>query len=210
MAEAFCALHDRVFSPVEQATLREHRRRLLARARGRVLDLGGGTGDHLRHYRADRVTEVDVAGPDPVLRPLLGRRLATSPVPVHLVNRPVADLAPAYDTIVCQFVLCALADPGPVLAVLLDLLEPDEGRLLFLEHAPPAPGRSVVTTLARPLWRSLTAGCDLGRDVPAELRRAGFIVTDLERFTMRTVQLPIRSCVAGVARRRRTGEAGIR
>ncbi len=210
MAEAFPALHDRAFSPVEQATLREHRRRLLDRARGRVLELGGGSGDHLRHYPADRVVAVDVAGPDPVLLSLLARRAAASPVPVQVLARPLADLAGPYDTIVCQLVLCAVPRPAATLAVLLDLLEPGEGRLLFLEHAPPVPGRSVITSLARPWWRSLTAGCDLARDVPAELRRAGFIVTDVERFTMRTLQIPIRSCVTGVARRRRTVEAGTR
>ena len=46
----FSALYDRAFEATEEAGLREMRRELLAGARGRVLELGAGTGLNLDLY----------------------------------------------------------------------------------------------------------------------------------------------------------------
>ncbi len=64
---------------------------------------------------------------------------------------------------------------------------------------PPA----LTTELSRPLWRLLGAGFVPGRDLPGALRRCGFSVLSLERFGLPTLTLPLRSCVAGMARRQR-------
>ena len=54
---AFSALYDRGFKATEEAGLREMRRELLAGARGRVLELGAGTGVNLELYpRGGRAT----------------------------------------------------------------------------------------------------------------------------------------------------------
>src|SRR5687767_7377066 len=58
------ALYDPIMGLVDRAGLAERRRRLLAEARGRVLEVGGGTGLNLRHYRAGDVESVLVLEPD--------------------------------------------------------------------------------------------------------------------------------------------------
>src|SRR4051812_45892768 len=73
----FALVYDPSLSLGELAGLRRRRRRLLAGARGRVVELGAGTGLNLRHY-TDGVDELIVVEPDPAMRRRLARRLRRS------------------------------------------------------------------------------------------------------------------------------------
>src|SRR5918912_780473 len=67
----FAALYDLICASKERRWMGGRRRRLLAGARGAVLEIGGGTGANLAHYRdVDRVV---VAEPDPFMRRRLGQ-----------------------------------------------------------------------------------------------------------------------------------------
>jgi hypothetical protein len=60
------ALYDRVLGRSEDAGLAAYRGQLLAGARGRVLEVGAGTGLNLNHYPPQvelTLTEPDIARP---------------------------------------------------------------------------------------------------------------------------------------------------
>jgi SAM-dependent methyltransferase len=196
----FRAVHERVLTPYELALLQRRRRQLLAHGRGTVVDLGGGSGGHLGWYPST-VERVVVVGPDPFTRGALERRAAQCRVPVTLAESPeAAGLGDgSADTVVSQLVLCAVDDLADLLASVRRLLAP-EGRLLFLEHVPPRGEPGLARALARPLWRQVAAGCDLTLDLPAAVRRAGFTIVNLERFSVPTLTVPLRWCAFGVAR----------
>ena len=201
MPFGYSAIHERVQSPLEIAAARPVRERLLSHAHGAVVELGGGTGDHLDLYRPDAVSTVTVIGPDPWTRPVLDRRARDASVPVTVVDGPFpAGMSNgSIDTAVMSLLLCALPDRHGLLVEVRRLLR-EGGLLLFVEHTPTRLARGLVGDLMSPLWRAATTGCDLQSDPLAAVRGAGFLITDLERFTMPTFQLPIRSCVAGIAR----------
>ena len=75
----------------------------------------------------------------------------------------------------------------------------DGRRVAFVEHVG-RPGR--LGRLER-AWGDVVArvpgGCHVGRDVVAAFRRHGFVITDLERFTMPTLVPVLRSWVSGLA-----------
>lgn len=180
----FAALYDGVMSRAESGPLGRLRAHLVGRAKGRVLDVGAGTGANLIHLPAG-LDSVVVAEPDGPMRRRLERRLedAAVPVPVEVVSGGVPGLDfedGSFDTILCTLVLCSVAEPTAALAELRRLLAP-EGRLLFLEHVvvPGTVGR--LQRLAAPAWQHLAAGCRLDRDTIASLRAAGFVVADCER-----------------------------
>ena len=62
------------------------RERLVARAFGRVVEVGGGTGEHLRLYSPKDVERVTVVGPDVWTRSMVERRAQAAAVPVDLVD----------------------------------------------------------------------------------------------------------------------------
>lgn len=164
-----------------QIAVRNHRRRLLDRARGRVLDLGGAAS-HRALWDARAADHDDVlvldGGADPQLL-----RLARD--------------GARFDTVVSVFQFAAAPDLAATIARVQQVLDA-EGRILFLE-----PGRR--TGLAGRSQRLLapflavSTGWHVDRDVPMALRHAGLSVTDLERHRTGTTQWWLRFLVVGAA-----------
>ncbi|MGD9796166.1 MAG: class I SAM-dependent methyltransferase [Acidimicrobiia bacterium] len=199
----FDAVHERHLTPIELASLRPHRRALLAHAKGRVLDLGGGCGDHFTSY-PPAVEHVTVLGPDPKLRDGLLRQAAAATVAIELLDGVLPlDVADAsFDTVVANFLLCTLTPFGAA-AEEIGRLVGDEGLLLACEHVPGRGVRAAMANVLRPAWARLTPACDARLDVVEALRRHGLTVIDADRFSMFTAAMPLQSCVALVARKRR-------
>jgi ubiquinone/menaquinone biosynthesis C-methylase UbiE len=169
---------------VDRAGLAERRRRLLADARGRVLEVGGGTGLNLRHYRAGDVDMVRVLEPDGAMRGRLLHRVASAAVPVevHEATIEAAGLADgSFDTVVASFVLCTVDDQATALAEMRRVLAPG-GALLFLEHVRSPGWRGGAQAALTPLWsRTLGAGCHLDRRTLDAIRDAGFVIDRCDR-----------------------------
>lgn len=179
------ATYDAALARAERAGLADRRRRLLAAARGRVLEVGAGTGLNLHAYPAT-IDRLEVLEPDRAMRARLARRAAGTalPVEVHAGSLEDAPLSPgSYDTVVTTLVLCTVADLDLAVGRIAELLAPG-GQLLFLEHGR-APGwRGRAQSLATPVWRRVAGGCRLDRDVPVALRKADFVISDIERFRL--------------------------
>ncbi len=199
----FAAGYDTLMAGSEKAGLSEHRAKLLAEARGRVLEIGAGTGANLRFYGPD-VDEVVVAEPEQPMARRLERKLASSPRPARLVHAPAERLPfedASFDTVVSTLVLCTVEDPAAAFAEIRRVLKPG-GRLLFLEHV-----RSDDPKLAR--WQDrlngvqkrIGHGCNCNRDTVAGLREAGFTVGDLVQERFPKAPPIVRPLVVGTASR---------
>ncbi len=196
---------EQVMTPLDQALLRSRRQRLLGRASGRVLELGGAGGVNFEHYRAGDVSSLAVVGAEGGARDRLVRSASRRGlVGFELIDQRALDASEGgFDTIVATFTLSAREDLDRDLRSLADYLAP-EGQLLFLDHSPRRPP-GLATELSKPLWRFLADGFVAGRDLPGALRSSGYTILDIERFGLPTLTLPLRSCVAGVARVQRPG-----
>lgn len=175
-------LYDPVMGVMDRLGMTEKRRRLVAEARGQVVEVGGGTGRNLPYYRdVDRVVVLE---PDGAMRRRMLERVTSAAVPVEVHESGIEDsrLPDAFaDTIVASLVLCTVPSQAAALAEIRRLLKPD-GRLLFLEHVQ-APGlRGRVQSVATPVWsRCVGAGCHLDRSTLDAIREAGFAITDCHR-----------------------------
>jgi len=133
----FAAVYDRLTAKAERTWLASRRARLIAQARGEVLEIGAGTGANLRHYRD--VTRVVVSEPDPAMRRRLTRHLASVTVPVEVSDAPAEHLGfpdGSFDTVVSTLVLCSVADPEAALAELEPLTtDLDDYRLFHAVRA---------------------------------------------------------------------------
>jgi SAM-dependent methyltransferase len=200
----FAAAYDRLMAPSEAAGLAGRRRQLLALARGRVLEIGAGTGLNLAHYPADAVDSVVVLEPDGAMRRRLARRVVSAPVPVEVRAGAIGDLRPEdgpFDTVVGTLVLCTVPDLGAAIRAIEAVLAPD-GEFLFLEHVAVPGMRGRAQRLATPVWRQLAAGCHLDRDPVLALTDAGLAVLECSRFDLPATAPWLRPAVRGRARRR--------
>lgn len=178
----FAALYDPLGASAERRWMGGRRRRLLAGARGAVLEIGGGTGANLAHYRdVDRVT---IAEPDPFMRSRIGPKLEDARVPVE-VSAAGAEALPfpdgSFDTVVSTLVLCTVPDQAAVLDEVGRVLRPG-GRLLFIEHVRAAGPMARWQDRLEPLWRRLLGGCHPNRDTVAAIEGAGFEIETFESF----------------------------
>ena len=159
------------------------RQLVVPRARGRVLEVGIGTGLNMRYYDKSLVTRITGLDPALQLHPLARERIAQSGLLVDLVGVsaekiPLPDAS--YDTVLITYTLCTIPNPQAALLEMRRVLAPN-GRLLYCEHGR-APDASVHRwqTRLQPLWGPVAGGCQLGRDIPALLTEAGFALPDLQ------------------------------
>jgi ubiquinone/menaquinone biosynthesis C-methylase UbiE len=167
--------------------VRRARERVLAPARGVVVDLGSGSAPNLP-LLPPAVTRVLAVEPSAVARRLAGPRIAASRVPVEHVGLDGAALplaAASADTVVSTFTLCTIPDLDAALAEVRRVLRPD-GQLLLLDHGL-SPDPSVARWQHRltGLQQRLFAGCHLERDIVGRVEQAGFTPIALE-----TVAIP--------------------
>jgi ubiquinone/menaquinone biosynthesis C-methylase UbiE len=180
----FSALYDRCFKVSEEAGLRDMRRDLLCQARGRVLELGSGTGLNLELYPREGLDSLVLTEPDPHMARQLRRRVAEIGASVELMEAgaeslPFAD--DSFDTVVVTLVLCTVPDQPAALREIARVLAPG-GRLLFLEHVrSPEPGLARWQDRLEKPWRFLGDGCHCNRDTVAAISTAGFELGELER-----------------------------
>lgn len=199
----FSAFYDRGFKATEEAGLREMRRELLAQARGRVLELGAGTGLNLELY-PEGVEDLTLTEPDPHMTKQLREKLASSERKAELVETGAEGLPfpdDSFDTAVVTLVLCTVPDPAASLAEIKRVLKPG-GQLLYLEHV-----RSRHPDLAKwqdrleSPWRFLADGCHCNRDTVAAISAAGFDLGEVEHGALPKAPPLVRPLVQGNAGR---------
>lgn len=160
------------------------RRRTLTRARGRVLEIGFGTG--LNTTRYPDIDELVAVEPDPAMRARAHRRLTRTSATFdwHLVDARAEALpfaAATFDTAVVCLSMCTVGDPSRATRELHRVLRGD-GELLFLEHIRAAnPAVRWLQHAATPAWRAVAGGCHLDRTTLATFEQHGFVVSEVSR-----------------------------
>ena len=165
--------------------VQRQRAKLVPRARGRVLEIGIGTGRNLPFYDKSRLEQLYGLDPALQMHSKARERMHQAGIEVELLDLsaekiPMPDAS--FDTVVTTFTLCTIPDAVAALREMRRVLKPG-GRLLFCEHGT-APDASVRRWQDRltPLWKPLAGGCHLNRDIPALLRQGGFHIEDMEQL----------------------------
>jgi ubiquinone/menaquinone biosynthesis C-methylase UbiE len=167
---------------MRQRHLGKYRREVIAAARGRVLEIGVGSGLNLPLY-GQGVELVYGIDPSPRLLAIARRRAAASAVPVELLLGsataiPLADSS--IDTVVMTWTLCSIPDPLAALREMRRVLKPD-GHLCFVEHGlSPEPNIELWQHRITPAWRRIAGGCHLDRKIDELVCLAGFELTNLQ------------------------------
>jgi SAM-dependent methyltransferase len=163
------------------AALRPYRARAAGAARGRVLEIGVGSGLNLPFY-GDAVDELIGVDPSPGMLALARRAAAASLRKVTLLEYPAETLPlddRSVDTVVVTWALCSIPDPLAALKEARRVLRPG-GELRFVEHGlSPDPDVQKWQHRLTPLWRCCAGGCHLDRKTDDLVRAAGFRLAEL-------------------------------
>lgn len=180
--------YDAVLALPERAGLARLRAELVAGLRGRVLEVGVGTGLNLSFYPPE-VREVVGLDPDEGMLRQAEDRVRRSGADdasrgscVSLVAGSAEELPFAtgsFDAAVATLAFCTIPEPDLALRELRRTLRPG-GEVRLMEHVRvESIGR--LQELATPVWKRVAGGCHLDRETEERVRAAGFEVRGVER-----------------------------
>jgi len=165
-----------VMEIISEHTFSRWRRELLARVRGKVLEVGVGTGKNFPCYPEG----VDVTGIDIADKMLIRARLRAGNLgfPIHLLEGDVQSLPfpeNSFDTAVATFVFCSVPDPVLGLKELGRVVVPDR-EILLLEHVRiDKPAIGFMMDIMNPFFLRFI-GPNINRRTVENVRKAGLCI----------------------------------
>ena len=199
-ASLFAMTYDRQIRRTEEAGLRAMRQRLLAGAKGQVIEIGAGTGANLPCYGPE-VESLTVTEPLTPMMRKLERRVRDGSSSAKVLRAPAEDLPfdnDTFDVAVSTLVLCGVDDQPRAVRELRRVLRPG-GRLLFIEHVRAAdPGLARLQDRLNWLNRIVVC-CNLNRPTLDTIKQAGFTVTSVEHTALPKAPKFVGPAIMGVA-----------
>ena len=131
----FSAVNDWMEAPIEKKYFSKWRKSLLGDIKGKVLEVGVGTGKNLPYYSKDQVelTAIDIS------KKMMDKAKERAEQLKFKINFKLVDSEKfpfpnnSFDYIITTFVLCSVASPETVLKEMDRVLKPT-GKILLLEH----------------------------------------------------------------------------
>jgi len=164
-----------------------YRGKTIPAARGRVLELGAGSGLNLPFY-GQEVALVYALDPSEALLRMARRKRPPGGVPVQFLEASAEEIpleSGSVDTVVSTWTLCSVPDAAQALREAKRVLKPG-GVLLFTEHGcSPDPAVARWQRRLNPLWRRIAGGCNLDRRIDRLIGDAGFEGVEVETEYLR-------------------------
>ena len=152
---------------LSDANLAVHRQEILASVKGKVLEIGFGTGLNLPHYPKN-VTSIVTVDINSGVSKLAQKRIQSSGISVdcRVLNGeelPMEDNT--FDSVVSTFTLCSIDRIEQALAEVYRVLKP-QGKFFFLEHGlSNEPKIQVWQNRLTPIQKAIAGGCHLNRNI---------------------------------------------
>ncbi len=162
---------------------RLQRMKVVPLAKGKVLEIGIGSGLNLPFYNPKTVKHLTAIDPSTEMWEENQIDPDTLPFEFEFVKAFAEDI-PAennrFDTVRITYTLCSIPEAGKALEEIRRILKP-AGELIFCEHGK-APDKSVQNWQNRinPIWKRLGGGCNLNRDIPSIIGSNGFKIHKMD------------------------------
>jgi SAM-dependent methyltransferase len=185
-------LYETVMARADAAGFAEQRTTLVRGLRGRVLEIGAGTGAMFPHYGSD--VELLALEPDEAFVARARAKAGAAKCAVQIVVGSALDLpfdAESFDAIVSCLVLCSVDDPTKVLAEIARVARPGASVRLIEHVRSPHAVAGALMRIFDPVWVALNGqGCHMDRDTERALARAGFVLDAVHPFQIFAPGLP--------------------
>ena len=161
------------------------RQKVVPLAKGKVLDIGIGSGLNIPFYNSDKIDKVIGIDPSHELIDLAKELANDSKASIELVigsaeSIPYPDNF--FDTVLVTYTMCTIPNVAIANKEMWRVLKED-GRLIFSEHGL-APDKKISKWQNRidPFWGKIAGGCHLNRDIQKLITDAGFSFESLDKM----------------------------
>jgi len=167
---------------ISEHVFKRWRRKLLSSVKGKILEVGVGTGKNFPYYpKESDITGIDIA--DRML-PLAKKRADRLGLAIKLMEGDVQGLSfpdNFFDTAVATFVFCSVPDPVLGLQELRRVVKPD-GQILLLEHVRiDRPVIGYLMDVLNPVFAHLL-GPNINRRTVENIEKAGLVIKNIEHL----------------------------
>jgi ubiquinone/menaquinone biosynthesis C-methylase UbiE len=164
----------------QNRTMRQ-REKVIPLAKGKVVEIGIGSGLNLGYYNPSKVlhlTGIDPSTENWELAKYNDPGFDIDFIQAYARNIPLDNNQ--FDTAVITYTLCSIKDPIISLKEIRRVLKPS-GQLIFCEHGL-APDRNIQgwQNKINPIWKWISGGCNLNRDIPGLLKEGGFKIKEID------------------------------
>jgi ubiquinone/menaquinone biosynthesis C-methylase UbiE len=159
------------------------REKIVPLAKGRILEVGIGSGLNLPFYDPVKVDHVWGLDPSIELQTMARKRAAQTPFEVDFIGLSGEDIPlenNSMDTVLVTYTLCSIPDVLKALTEMNRVIKPG-GELIFYEH-----GRTPDDYINRwqdkinPAWTKISGGCNLNRPISNLIEEGGFKILNLD------------------------------
>jgi ubiquinone/menaquinone biosynthesis C-methylase UbiE len=161
----------------------KQRKKIIPEAKGRVLEIGIGSGLNFKYYNQLNISEVFAVEPDSTL--LDKAKISAQKNNISLnIQKISAENLPfennMFDTIISTYTMCSISNLSMALIEIKRVLKPD-GKLIFSEHGK-APDNNIYKWQKRlnPFQKIIAGGCQLDINIPIVIENSGFELSSLQ------------------------------
>lgn len=148
-------------------------------ARGKILEIGMGSGLNLPFYDSSQVDHLYGLEPSDNLRKMAKKNAAGLPFSVGFIGLPGEEIpleTSSMDTVLVTYTLCTIPDIHQALGQMRRVLKPG-GRLIFCDHGlAPDPDIQKWQERLNPVWHRISGGCSLNRNIADLITHNGFAI----------------------------------
>ena len=163
----------------------KQRQKLVPMAKGKVLEVGIGSGLNMPYFDTSKVISVVGIDPSVELIQLAEKRIDDSMPDVDFVISKAEEMQfndNSFDTVLITYTMCTVDDVSASLMQIKRVLKSD-GQLLFCEHGL-APDEKIVKWQNRinKFWPTISGGCNINKNIPHLIGEAGFTISNMEQM----------------------------
>ena len=163
----------------------KQRQKLVPMAKGKVLEVGIGSGLNMPYFDTSKIISVVGIDPSEELIQLAEKRIDDSMPDVDFVISKAEELQfndNTFDTVLITYTMCTVDDVSASLMQIKRVLKSD-GQLLFCEHGL-APDEKIVKWQNRinKFWPTISGGCNINKNIPHLIGEAGFTISNMEQM----------------------------
>ena len=159
------------------------REKIIPLAKGRVLEIGIGTGWNIPFYDTQKVTHLWGLDPSAEMWAIAQKNINGHHLDAEFIQSGAESIPldnNSADTVIMTYTMCTIPEVRAAMDEIRRVLKPG-GKLIFCEHgkAPHESARRWQNRL-NPVWSKLSGGCNLNRPVPELLEQSGFKSDDMQ------------------------------
>ena len=185
--DRFSKFYDSLEGRMEKKYFRKWRRKLISKVKGKVLEIGVGTGKNLQYYDKNaKITGVDLSKEMLKKAKETAKKLGRDFKLIQMDAQKLEFERNTFDYVICTLVLCSVPDPVKALKEMKRVCK-NNGKIILIEHVESNKlGIKTIQKLYNPLSKTIL-GCDVRRKTKENIIKAGLKIEKETNLALKDV-----------------------